>query len=184
MGPDPRIAPYRRVVSASRRAKQAISPPWLMMVNLPDRGGSMRFRVRTSRAQASALVLLAAALLPACVTWKTDNVAPVQTLNEPSPRRLRVTLTDGSQVVLTSPRIKNDSLVGNAPAVKRQVNFSSGTDVPGRPAGRMAIALPLVASTEAQRTHVGRSIATGTGVGVLIFGVVVMAAFSGGCGSC
>ena len=88
----------------------------------------------------SVMVLLALAYLPGCTTWKTQDVAPVQSLKQPVPPRLRVQLNDGRTVFLTSARVENDSLVG----------VVRGEDVPGRTAGRTAVALSEVARTEAR----------------------------------
>ena len=60
--------------------------------------------------------LVACVLLPsqlgACMSWKTQEAAPPQLVNEEQPSRIRVTLRDGTQVVLTEPTISGDTLWG------------------------------------------------------------------------
>ena len=107
------------------------------------------------------LTLLALAYLPACTTWKTQNVAPVVALKEPVPPRLRVQLKDGRTVFLDSARVENDSLVG----------IVRGEDAPGRTAGRTAFALSDVERTEAR----GAKTLASAGIvgGVLAVGLLV-----------
>jgi hypothetical protein len=60
--------------------------------------------------------IVACVLLPshlvACMSWKTQDATPQQLVSEEEPSRIRVTLTDGTQVVLTEPTVSGDTLWG------------------------------------------------------------------------
>ena len=59
---------------------------------------------------------IACILLPcylvACTSWKTQEASPQQVLADDQPDKVRVTLTDGSQVVLEEPAVSGDTLSG------------------------------------------------------------------------
>ena len=50
-------------------------------------------------------------LLNACYSWRTTTISPAQLIPEEEPSIIRVTLTDGMQLTLRDPTIRNDSLV-------------------------------------------------------------------------
>ena len=56
--------------------------------------------------------LLLPAFLAGCSSWWVQEVSPQQLVTEDQPEKIRVTLTDGSQVVLEQPRVSGDTLVG------------------------------------------------------------------------
>jgi len=68
------------------------------------------------RTQAPLRRLVACILLPccllACSTWRTQEASPQQVLAVEQPAKVRVTLVDGSQVVLEEPAVLDDTLVG------------------------------------------------------------------------
>ena len=108
------------------------------------------------------LTLVALPSLIGCMTWKSENVAPIQTLRRPVPPTLRVTMVDGEIRYLDAARIEHDSLIGNAQATNaRWTKNRDGRQVPvaAQPAGRTAFALSQVAQTEARRVHTGKTAA-------------------------
>jgi hypothetical protein len=60
--------------------------------------------------------LIACILLPsylvACTSWKTQEASPQQVLEDEQPDKVRVTLSDGSQLVLEEPAVSGDTLSG------------------------------------------------------------------------
>ena len=59
--------------------------------------------------------IIACVLLPcylvACTSWKTQEASPQQVIAE-EPGKVRVILTDGSQLVLKEPAVSGDTLSG------------------------------------------------------------------------
>ena len=94
-----------------------------------------------------------AAQLTACAVWQPSTVPAPQLIQEAEPSRVRVTRTDGVQVVLSDPTQLGDSLV----------EASSDPD-------RSAVALSDIRSVEVRRISAAR-----TGAFVLLSGVVVLA---------
>jgi hypothetical protein len=114
------------------------------------------------------LMVLMLGSLPGCMKWQTQDVAPVASLKQPVPERLRVLLNDGRTVFLYGAQIQGDSLVG----VER------GREAPGRPVGRTAIALTDVTATEGQAANVAANLAITGGV-IAIGALVALAAAFG-----
>ncbi len=56
--------------------------------------------------------LLLPAFLAGCSSWYVQEVSPQQLITEDQPEKIRVTLTDGSQMVLEQPRVSGDTLMG------------------------------------------------------------------------
>lgn len=56
--------------------------------------------------------LLLPAFLAGCSSWYVQEVSPQQLVTGEQPEKIRVTLTDGSQVVLEQPRVSGDTLMG------------------------------------------------------------------------
>ena len=60
--------------------------------------------------------IIACILLPcylvACSTWTTQEASPQQVLQDEQPDKVRVTLTDGSQVEVYEPAVSGDTLTG------------------------------------------------------------------------
>lgn len=114
------------------------------------------------RPASTMLFLLAATSLTGCMSWKTENVAPVQALKTPVPARLRVTLVNGETRYLDSARVERDSLIGNALATKgrwTRDNTGQQLHIAGQPAGRIAFPVSTVSRTEAERVSAGKSVA-------------------------
>ena len=56
--------------------------------------------------------LLLPAFLAGCSSWYVQEVGPQQLITKEQPGKIRVTLTDGSQMVLDQPRVSGDTLMG------------------------------------------------------------------------
>jgi hypothetical protein len=63
------------------------------------------------RIQRPAVLVLCAALW-ACTSWQAEPVAPAELGASGDPHRMRVTRTDGSQVVLEDARVAEDGVHG------------------------------------------------------------------------
>src|SRR6185436_12726011 len=59
-------------------------------------------------------VLILYLLCTACTTWRPDTLTP-QAVVQGHPRSLRVTRRDSSQVVLTTPQLQGDTILGLGP---------------------------------------------------------------------
>ena len=56
--------------------------------------------------------ILLCLLAAACTSWRTQPLAPERIVSEMHPKRVRVTLTDSSVLMLQHPVIFGDSIVG------------------------------------------------------------------------
>ena len=68
--------------------------------------------MRLRRYRPLALVLLALQL-QACGSWQPTTLSPPQLIEEEEPSRVRITRTDGEQVIIQSPEVRADSIVGH-----------------------------------------------------------------------
>jgi len=117
-----------------------------------------------------ACILLPCSLL-ACATWKTHEASPQQVLADEQPDKVRVTLTDGSQVVLKQPVVSGDTLTG----------LSARTPPPGisaaaarramREGQQVSIPLASVSGLELHKGEIGKTILLGTGIVVGVAGL-------------
>lgn len=79
---------------------------------------------------AGRLGLLAALLAatPGCSSWRASSAGTAE-VPVTTPKRARVTLRDGSTVILSSPMVRGDSLVGTArPEGGEPVRFAAAID--------------------------------------------------------
>ena len=111
----------------------------------------------SNRAHRLCAVVQLAFFLPACSTWRTQPVAPQELLETQHPRSIRVTQTDGSQLILEEPEIQGDTLYGRA-----------WEPVGGRAAERTSMALAHVEQVSIRKTD-------GTKTGLLVLGGVAAA---------
>lgn len=110
--------------------------------------------------------LIACTLLPcylvACTSWKIQDVSPEDALADAQPDKVRVTLADGSQVVLEQPVVSGDTLTG----------LRAGQQV--------SIPLASVSELELRKGDTVKTIALTTGivlgVAALAIGVVLLIA--------
>jgi hypothetical protein len=107
----------------------------------------------------------------ACMSWKTQSVAPEEVVAK-RPDQVRLSLASGSHLVVVGPTIVGDSLIG-APA---------GTN-PQRIAQRIAIPLSDIQSVEVQRLNAGRTALVIAGLGVTAAVVIAAATWDGPLGS-
>jgi hypothetical protein len=75
-----------------------------------------------------ACILLPCCLL-ACSTWKTQEASPQQVLADEQPAKVRVTLTDGSQVVLEQPVVSGDTLTGLREGEQVSISLASVSEL-------------------------------------------------------
>ena len=68
--------------------------------------------IRASLCRIIAVTLLVATSLSACTSWQVQTVTPEQVVTTQHPSAVRVQLLDGNQIVLDSPRIAGDSILG------------------------------------------------------------------------
>ena len=57
-------------------------------------------------------ILLLVLHLQACTSWQTTPISPRQVIVEEDVGSARLTMLDGSRIVVTGPRIERDSIVG------------------------------------------------------------------------
>ena len=111
-------------------------------------------RTRSSRI-ACVLMLL---YLPACTSWQVGGPTPAQFIEQEKPAQVQVSRTDGSTIVIFSPTIRGDSLIGMV---------SRG---PVRDAWTNGIRLPL---SDIRTVAVSRS-STGMTVMIVVVGIIVV----------
>ena len=117
----------------------------------------MRHVTRRSGPSRLACVFLVLCL-SACTTWRLSEMAPQTLVATERPGRIRVTRSDGSELVLRSPSIRADSLYGLQRGVVGGVR------------GDRSVGIPL---TDIRQLAVGRDdLAKSVGLTVLILAVV------------
>ena len=121
--------------------------------------------------------LLLPAFLAGCSSWYVQEVSPQQLLTEEQPGKIRVTLTDGSQVVLQQPRVSGDTLMGRVAGKGRTPSGEMFVSE------QMSIPLSDVADVAIQRTDAGKTTAFILGTVVVVGGAVVLVGYLIVCGS-
>jgi hypothetical protein len=108
--------------------------------------------------------LIACILLPtylgACVTWKTQEASPQQVLADEQPDKMRVTLADGSRVVLLEPVVSGDTLTGIGEARRTHQGYE--------PVGRLSIPLDDVADVAVRKGDFLKSVVLMLGIAVAV----------------
>jgi len=99
--------------------------------------------------------ILLPAYLAACSTWTTQEASPQQVLQDEQPDKVRVTLTDGSQVEVYEPAVSGDTLIGL------------------REGQQVSIPLASVTQLELREGDTVKSIALATGIVVGVGALVV-----------
>ncbi len=124
-----------------------------------------------ARRSASVTWMLLAALVAAgplaCASWKKQPADPAALLDrEHPPRRIRLTLADGSRVVIEDPALRGDSLVGLTKVTIQHVDpWDEKRDVNG------AVALADIREVEIRKVSPGKTlllVAGGVGATVII----------------
>ncbi len=112
--------------------------------------------------------LIACILLPcylvACSPWTTQEASPQQVIQDEQPDKVRVTLTDGSQVEVYEPVVSGDTLTGSVDGEQRSIPLAD------------------VSALEVRKTNalLTTAFVFGTIVGLLAIAVGICGA-SGGC---
>ena len=112
------------------------------------------------------LPLTLLAFLSACHKWVPLEPPVAQAVAEEAPGTVRVTLADGSQVVLKEPHISGDSLVA----------FEDGKEPQ-----TVALLLEDVRQAEVRRTNVPATVGLVFGIAVVSFAAVVVVVFAIAC---
>jgi len=73
--------------------------------------------------------VLLATYLSACTSWRVQPVSPEQLLNDQHPKAVRVQRADRSRVVLNSPELVSDSLLGTARGQRAGVPLADITEI-------------------------------------------------------
>ncbi len=119
-------------------------------------------RIRHRQLQRVIACILLPCYLLACSSWKTLEVSPVQVISEEHPNKVRLTLTDGSTVVLEQPVVSGDTLTGVGEGEHVTIPVSDVTDVAVR------------------KKDIVKTVGLGVLVGVVIVGAVFVAACAAG----
>ncbi len=109
--------------------------------------------------------LLLPVYLAGCSSWYVQEVSPQQLITEDQPGKIRVTLTDGSQMVLEQPRVSGDTLIGCEVQTRQRCPSDPGALL--RSGQQVNIPLSDVTDVAIQRTDAGKTTA-------LIFGMVLV----------
>ena len=111
------------------------------------------------------MLTLVAASAAGCTGWQAQSPGAATLAATQLPQRMRLTLHDGSRVILDAPTLRNDSILG----------FEGGAGAARRIHG---IHLPDVAKVETIRTSAWRTGLIVAGVSLLVFGLVAMQDFA------
>ena len=109
----------------------------------------------------SSAVLLMAAWLSGCTTWRAQNVTPQQYITEQRPDRVQLMLSDSNVVQLEGPRILRDSVIGDQNV--------------GNTNRRVAVPLGDVVAVRTGRVSIGKTMLAGLGIAGGVALMVVLA---------
>jgi hypothetical protein len=125
-------------------------------------------RSRTALRRPTALVLLGLQIL-ACTSWKTPAVSPQELVAGETPKAVRVTRSDGSQVVVIRPRVTGDNLTGQRP----------GRTDASHPAQEVVV-VPLsdIRSVAVRRGDTGRTVLLIVGLGLTAAAATLLVAIA------
>jgi len=127
---------------------------------------------RSLRRRRAGTLLLMTLSGTACQAWHTERVAPQTVLATRQPAKLRVTRTDGSQIVLQHPVLRGDTLVGTRPGRQEvRVAYTEAEQV-GR---EVRIPLTEVRQTATRGFSVGRTVGLLVGVAAAVLAAYVAA---------
>jgi hypothetical protein len=126
----------------------------------------MSSSLRVLRSRRSAVsALLGALYLSACHSWQVGTPTPAQFVEREHPARVRVTRTDGSTIMLHSPAVRGDSLVGR----------SAGTPASGDSVRTSAVPLSDVTNVAVQESAAGKTVLLTAGIVVGVVGAGMLA---------
>ncbi len=112
------------------------------------------------------ICLLFPAYLAACSSWYVQEVSPQQLIAEEQPGKIRVTRTDGSQVVLEQPRVSGDTLMGCRVQGQRRCPSDPGAVEADQ---QVSISLSRVTDVAIQKTDPGKTFSAVVVVGAAVF---------------
>lgn len=124
----------------------------------------------TDRRSVVSLTVVVTLLVAACTHWGRTSPPYEKHLQPDDPHRVRIQLTDGSQIILDSARVERDSLIG-------QVELSGPTGEEDGQSVRTALPLSRVHQLEIRRVNVGGTVLL-VAAGALIVGTSIAAAAS------
>lgn len=110
---------------------------------------------------------LGALYLTACTSWHVGTPTPAQFIEREHPAQVRVTRADGSTVLLDSPVVRGDSLVGQLAGTPTVADSARGAGLP----------LGDVASVAIREPSAGKTILLTAGIVVGVFGILTIASF-------
>ncbi len=99
-------------------------------------------------------------------------MSPQQLVTEEQPEKIRVTLTDGSQVVLEQPRVSGDTLMGCRVQGQRRCPSDPGAVEADQ---QVSISLSRVTDVAIQKTDPGKIFGMVLVVGAFLFGALIVA---------
>ena len=86
-------------------------------------------RAHGSMRSAMLSTLLVVTTLTACTSWRVQPVSPERLLNDERPKAVRVQRADSSRVVLNSPQLVSDSLLGTTRGQRTAVPLADITQI-------------------------------------------------------
>ena len=105
--------------------------------------------------------ILLPAYLSSCTSWHVQSASPEQVITEDQPSKIRVTLTDGSELEMEQPRIVGDTLRG---MVKGGVESSPGETAVHRVLVERDVLLTDIVTLKVRKSDVAKSILLFTGL--------------------
>ena len=100
-----------------------------------------------------------------CAGWQVQDAAPASVVAGRLPPQVRLTLTNGARLVVESPTLRNDSVVGF-------------TRMPGAPTAVRATAAVDIARIETMETDVLRTALSAAGLGATVLFLISMNDFA------
>ncbi len=131
-------------------------------------GGHIHPASYAVRRRLAATLLVTVLCGTACQTWHTQRVAPESLLATRQPTKVRVTLTDGSQLVLEHPVLRGDTLIE-----PRYTLSGAGP----RHSGEHDVRIPLadVRELATRGFSAGRTVGLGVGVAAALYAAFLVA---------
>lgn len=134
----------------------------------------MRHRPRPHKFVSAVALLLAGTFFTACTAWHTTTLQPQRFSADSSPERVRLTLSDGTQLTARHPVMTGDSLV-----------WANGSGRPPADSARSALLASSINKVEVHGVDNPRTIALtvflfGLVVGVAVIGSAIGSAIGGG----
>ena len=91
--------------------------------------------------------IMMATCLAACTHWQVQSVSPQQVIETGQPKKIRVTRTDRTEVVVDQPRIVSDTLYGSRAGSPRAADHTTDEGIALADVSRVAIRRTDAAAT-------------------------------------